>query len=101
RERLDHRAADDEAREPLVVGRHGIPRCVLGGRAANRVLVSRHVVAPVLALLGVTGRALPVLVWITEPFEERRGNGKPDLRVTLQRLVNRDLAGKLERLLPP
>jgi hypothetical protein len=26
-------------------------------------------------------------------------DGRPDLRVTLQGLVNRDLAGKLERLL--
>ena len=30
-------------------------------------------------------------------FVEKR----PDLRVTLQGLVNRDLAGKVERLLPP
>jgi Popeye protein conserved region len=58
--------------------------------------------------LALTGEPSPVEVTFTEPTRYMRWSlpslrrftdKRPDLRVTLQSLVNRDLAGKLERLL--
>ena len=58
--------------------------------------------------LALTGDPSPVDVTFTEPARYMRWSlpslrgfidKRPDLRVTLQGLVNRDLAGKLERLL--
>jgi hypothetical protein len=58
--------------------------------------------------LALTGEPSPVEVTFTEPARYMRWSlpslrrfmdKRPDLRVTLQGLVNRDLAGKLERLL--
>jgi hypothetical protein len=58
--------------------------------------------------LALTGEPSPVEVTFTEPTRYMRWpltslrrfmDKRPDLRVTLQGLVNRDLAGKLERLL--
>jgi hypothetical protein len=64
-----------------------------------------HIIGTALAL---TGEPSPVEVTFTEPARYMRWSlpslrrfmdKRPDLRVTLQGLVNRDLAGKLERLL--
>ena len=64
-----------------------------------------HIIGTALAL---TGESSPVEVTFTEPARYMRWSlpslrrfmdKRPDLRVTLQSLVNRDLAGKLERLL--
>ncbi|HEV8328049.1 MAG TPA: cyclic nucleotide-binding domain-containing protein [Nitrospiraceae bacterium] len=58
--------------------------------------------------LALTGEPSPVEVTFTEPARYMRWSlpslrrfmdNRPDLRVTLQGLVNRDLAGKLERML--
>jgi Popeye protein conserved region len=58
--------------------------------------------------LALTGERSPVEVTFTEPARYMRWSlpslrrfvdKRPDLRVTLQGLVNRDLAGKLERLM--
>jgi hypothetical protein len=58
--------------------------------------------------LALTGEPSPVEVTFTEPARYMRWSlpslrsfmdRRPDLRVTLQGLVNRDLAGKLERIL--
>src|SRR5262245_4795640 len=58
--------------------------------------------------LALTGEPSPVEVTFTEPARYMRWSlpslrtfmdKRPDLRLTLQGLVNRDLAGKLERLL--
>jgi Popeye protein conserved region len=58
--------------------------------------------------LALTGEPSPVEVTFTEPARYMRWSlpslrrfmdKRPDLRVTLQGLVNRDLAGKLERVL--
>ncbi|MGH7309997.1 MAG: Crp/Fnr family transcriptional regulator [Candidatus Rokuibacteriota bacterium] len=63
-----------------------------------------HIIGTALAL---TGEASPVDITFTEPARYMRWalpslrtfmDKRPDLRVTLQGLVNRDLAGKLERL---
>jgi hypothetical protein len=60
--------------------------------------------------LALTGDPSPVDVTFTEPARYMRWSlpslrafidKRPDLRVTLQGLVNRDLAGKLERVLSP
>jgi hypothetical protein len=60
--------------------------------------------------MALTGDPSPVEVNFTEPARYMRWSlpslrrfmdKRPDLRVTLQGLVNRDLAGKLERLLLP
>jgi len=60
--------------------------------------------------LALTGDPSPVEVAFTEPARYMRWSlpslrsfidSRPDLRLTLQGLVNRDLAGKLERLLSP
>jgi Popeye protein conserved region len=60
--------------------------------------------------LALTGDPSPVEVTFTEPARYMRWSlpslrrfidKRPDLRVALQGLVNRDLAGKLERLLSP
>jgi CRP-like cAMP-binding protein len=59
-------------------------------------------------VLALTGEPSPVEVTFTEPARYMRWSlpslrrfmdKRPDLRVTLQGLVNRDLAGKLERVL--
>ena len=64
-----------------------------------------HIIGTALAL---TGESSPVEVTFTEPARYMRWSlpslrsfmdKRPDLRVTLQGLVNRDLAGKLEGLL--
>jgi CRP-like cAMP-binding protein len=64
-----------------------------------------HIIGTALAL---TGEPSPVEVTFTEPARYMRWSlpslrrfmdKRPDLRVTLQGLVNRDLAGKLERVL--
>jgi hypothetical protein len=64
-----------------------------------------HIIGTALAL---TGEPSPVEVTFTEPARYMRWSlpslrrfmdKRPDLRVTLQGLVNRDLAGKVERLL--
>ena len=64
-----------------------------------------HIIGAALAL---TGEPSPVEVTFTEPSRYMRWSlpslrrfmdKRPDLRVTLQGLVNRDLAGKLERVL--
>jgi hypothetical protein len=64
-----------------------------------------HIIGTALAL---TGEPSPVEVTFTEPARYMRWSlaslrsfmdRRPDLRVTLQGLVNRDLAGKLERVL--
>jgi hypothetical protein len=64
-----------------------------------------HIIGTALAL---TGEPSPVEVTFTEPARYMRWSlpslrrfmdKRPDLRVTLQGLVNRDLAGKLERIL--
>jgi Popeye protein conserved region len=76
-------------------------------RSGERIgaLKPGHIIGTGLAL---TGEASPVEVTFTEPARYMRWSlstlrsfmdKRPDLRVTLQRLVNRDLAGKLERLL--
>jgi CRP-like cAMP-binding protein len=58
--------------------------------------------------LALTGEPSPIEVTFTEPARYMRWSlpslrkfmdNRPDLRVTLQGLVNRDLAGKLERLM--
>ena len=58
--------------------------------------------------LALTGEPSPIEVTFTEPTRYMRWSlpslrkfmdNRPDLRVTLQGLVNRDLAGKLERLM--
>jgi hypothetical protein len=60
--------------------------------------------------LALTGDPSPVEVTFTEPARYMRWSlpslrgfidKRPDLRVTLQGLVDRDLAGKLETLLSP
>ncbi|MGH7794932.1 MAG: cyclic nucleotide-binding domain-containing protein [Candidatus Binatia bacterium] len=60
--------------------------------------------------LALTGEPSPVEVTFTEPTRYMRWSlpslrrfmdKRPDLRVTLQGLVNRDLAGKLEQLMRP
>jgi hypothetical protein len=65
-----------------------------------------HIIGTALAL---TGEPSPVEVTFTEPTRYMRWSlpslrmlidKRPDLRVRLQSLVNRDLAGKLETLLP-
>jgi hypothetical protein len=65
-----------------------------------------HIIGTALAL---TGDPSPVEVTFIEPARYMRWSlpslrrfmdKRPDLRVTLQSLVNRDLAGKLETLLP-
>ena len=57
----------------------------------------------------LTGSPSPIEATFTEPARymawplpslRRFMDNRPDLRITLQGLVNRDLAGKLERLLP-
>jgi CRP-like cAMP-binding protein len=64
-----------------------------------------HIIGTALAL---TGEPSPVEVTFTEPARYMRWSlpslrrfmdKRPDLRVTMQGLVNRDLAGKLERVL--
>jgi Popeye protein conserved region len=64
-----------------------------------------HIIGTALALVGEPS---PVEVTFTEPARYMRWSlsslrkfmdKRPDLRVTLQGLVNRDLAGKLERLI--
>jgi CRP-like cAMP-binding protein len=66
-----------------------------------------HIIGTSLAL---TGAPSPVEIAFTEPARYMRWSvpnlrsfmdKRPDLRVTLQHLVNRDLAGKLEKLLSP
>ena len=66
-----------------------------------------HIIGTALAL---TGAPSPVEIAFTEPARYMRWSvpnlrsfmdKRPDLRVTLQHLVNRDLAGKLEKLLSP
>ena len=68
-------------------------------------LAPGHIIGTALAL---TGEPSPVEVTFTEPARYMRWSlpslrgfmdKRPDLRVTLQGLVNRDLAGKLERLM--
>jgi hypothetical protein len=60
--------------------------------------------------LALTGEPSPVEVTFTEPARYMRWplpslrrfmDRRPDLRITLQGLVNRDLAGKLEQLMRP
>ena len=64
-----------------------------------------HIIGTSLAL---TGERSPVEITFNEPARYMRSplpslrgfiDKRPELRVTLQGLVNRDLAGKLERLL--
>src|SRR5215510_15781474 len=43
---------------------------MIGRRISDRVLISCHVVVPVLALLDVTGRKLPVFFRLLDPFEK-------------------------------
>jgi CRP-like cAMP-binding protein len=66
-----------------------------------------HIIGTALAL---TGAPSPVEIVFTEPARYMRWSlpdlrafmdKRPDLRVTLQQLVNRDLAGKLEKMLSP
>ncbi len=68
-------------------------------------LTPGHIIGTALAL---TGEPSPIEVTFTEPARYMRWSlpslrrfmdTRPDLRVTLQGLVNRDLAGKLERLM--
>src|SRR5262245_59906726 len=69
-QRLDDRGGDDQASEPLVVGRYDVPGRMLRRGIADHVLVGLHVVVPVLALLDVAGRELPVLFGVLEPFQK-------------------------------
>ena len=66
-----------------------------------------HIIGTALAL---TGAPSPVEIVFTEPARYMRWSlpdlrtfmdKRPELRVTLQQLVNRDLAGKLEKVLSP
>jgi hypothetical protein len=66
-----------------------------------------HIIGTALAL---TGAPSPVEIVFTEPARYMRWSlpdlrvfmdKRPDLRVTLQQRVNRDLAGKLEKMLSP
>src|SRR5262245_43814512 len=43
---------------------------MLGRRISDRVLISCHVVVPILALLDVTGRKLPVFFRLLDPFKK-------------------------------
>src|SRR5208337_2974654 len=69
-DRLDDRRGDDKTGEPLVVGRHHVPRRVLGGRGPNRLLERIHVVVPELALMHVGRGKLPVLIGLFEALHE-------------------------------
>src|SRR5512134_2104582 len=69
-ERLDDGGADYDARKPLVVRRHHVPRRVLGRRLPDHLLIRRHVVLPVAALARIGRREFPVLVRIVEPLQE-------------------------------
>ena len=73
--------------------------------ASIGVLRPGHIIGTALAL---TGEPSPVEVTFTEPARYMRWSlpslrsfmdKRPELRITLQGLVNRDLAGKLERVL--
>ncbi len=69
-ERVDDRAGHDQPREPLVIGRHDVPRRVVAGGVLDHVLVGVLIVVPEVALLGVGHRELPVLVLLLQAFEE-------------------------------
>ena len=86
---VDDRRGHDQAREPLVVGGHDVPRRVRRAVCADRVLVGRHVVVPVRALAHVAGRELPVLLGLVEPLQE-----------ALLLLLARDVEEELEDQVP-
>ena len=66
------RRRDDEAREPLVVRGHDVPRRVLRGGVPDHVLVRRHVVVPVAALLGVAGENFQFFAGSSSRARKRR-----------------------------
>src|SRR5262249_52949143 len=69
-ERRDDRAGDDQSREPLVVGGNDVPRSPRRARLADHLLVRRLVLVPILPLVRVGDRELPVLVRVVEALEE-------------------------------
>jgi len=69
-ERRDDGGADHDAGEPFVVGRHDIPRRMLGGGAANRIFVGLHVIVPEAALANVVGGKFPVFLRLIEAREK-------------------------------
>ena len=69
-QRLHQRRRHHHAREPLVVGRHHVPRRFGAAGLADRFLVGRHVFRPQLALGDVAQRELPALVRLVDAVEE-------------------------------
>src|SRR4051794_31845264 len=67
---LRDRRHHGQPREPLVVGRDHEPGRLRGGGRADRVLVGRLVLVPVLPLGDVAGRELPVFPGLVEAGEE-------------------------------
>ena len=68
--RVDDRRRHDQAREPLAIGGHDVPRRHVGGGVANHVFVGRHVGGKVRALADIGRRELPVLLGLVEALEE-------------------------------
>src|SRR5262245_46788881 len=63
---VDDRRCHHHASEPFVIGRHDIPGRGVGGRRANGVLIGSHVLVPVLTLLDVARRELPLLLGVVD-----------------------------------
>src|SRR5262245_10605409 len=61
---------DDEPCEPLVVGRHHVPWRMLRRSCPDRFLKCLHVVIPVVTLLNIGTRELPIFLRRVEAFHE-------------------------------
>src|SRR5262249_22252023 len=68
--RFHDRGGDKEPGEPLVVGRHHVPRRLLRCRGPDRFLERVHVVVPEPALVHIGSREFPVLFRLVEPIHE-------------------------------
>src|SRR5204863_7133197 len=61
---------DDQARKPLMVRRHDVPRRAVSGGVTDHVLVGAHVTGPMLPFFEIGLRKLPVFLWFREPAQE-------------------------------
>src|SRR5262249_14158816 len=66
----DYRRGHNEAGGPIVVRGHPRPWSIPCPRIFGGVLISSHVVVPILALFDVTGGKLPVFFRLLDPFEK-------------------------------
>src|SRR5690348_7011372 len=69
-QRVDDRGTDHDARKPLVIRRHDVPRRMFGRRIANHVFISVHIIIPVFTFLRVIGRKFPVFFRLLNPLEK-------------------------------